>query len=117
MANSPCIASQRGERHGLCDARRNGVFDSAASGVGPRVAAAACAGAVWMAIAAPDANADSGSYQPALDQLLDAMQQAVAYDAGLRFATADSNAMLLTACKTPTTTAFRRSVRRLRVWP
>jgi hypothetical protein len=60
------------------------------------VAAAACAGAVSMAIAAPHAKADSGSYQPALDQLLGAMQQAVAYDSGLPFATADSDAMLLT---------------------
>jgi hypothetical protein len=60
------------------------------------LAAAAVAGAVTMAIAAPHANADSGSYQPALDQLLDAMQQAVAYDSGLPFATADSDAMLLT---------------------
>src|SRR5947209_11816788 len=60
------------------------------------IAAAACAGAVVMATAAPNATADAASYQPALDQLLDAMQQAVAYDAGLPFATADSDAMLLT---------------------
>jgi hypothetical protein len=62
----------------------------------PVIAAAACAGAVVMAAAAPHATADSASYQPALDQLLDAMQQAVAYDSGLPFATADSDTMLLT---------------------
>jgi hypothetical protein len=60
------------------------------------IAAAACAGAVVMATAAPHAKADAGSYQPALDHLLDAMQQAVAYDSGLPFATADSDTMLLT---------------------
>jgi hypothetical protein len=36
------------------------------------------------------------SFQPALDQLLNAMQQAVAYDSSLPFATPDSDAMLLT---------------------
>ena len=56
----------------------------------------AAAAAVSMTIAAPQASADSGSYQPALDQLLAAMQQAVAYDSGLPFATADSDTMLLT---------------------
>ena len=49
-----------------------------------------------MAITAPHTKADPGSYQPALDQLLEAMQQAVAYDAALPFATADSDTMLLT---------------------
>jgi hypothetical protein len=48
-----------------------------------------------MMISAPQATADS-SYQPALEQLLDAMQQAVAYDESLPFATSDSDAMLLT---------------------
>jgi hypothetical protein len=48
-----------------------------------------------MMISAPQATADS-SYQPALDQLLDAMQQAAAYDESLPFATSDSDAMLLT---------------------
>src|SRR5437879_1992010 len=52
--------------------------------------------ALAIATVVPHAQADAGSYQPVLDQLLDAMQQAVAYDAGLPFATADSDAMLLT---------------------
>ena len=56
---------------------------------------AATAGAVAMAIAAPHAKADP-AYQPALDQLLEAMQQAAAYDASLPFATADSDTMLMT---------------------
>ncbi len=38
----------------------------------------------------------SSSFQPALDQLLDAMQQAVAYDSALLFATPDGDATLLT---------------------
>ncbi|HME74845.1 MAG TPA: hypothetical protein VKI00_04090 [Mycobacterium sp.] len=58
-------------------------------------ATTALAGALSMMITAPQATADS-SYQPALDQLLDAMQQAVAYDSALPFATPDSDAMLLT---------------------
>ncbi|MGH3968363.1 MAG: hypothetical protein ACRDTV_09695, partial [Mycobacterium sp.] len=41
-------------------------------------------------------TAGDDSFQPALDQLLDAMQQAVAYDSALTFATPDSDAMLLT---------------------
>ena len=41
-------------------------------------------------------TAGDDSFQPALDQLLDAMQQAVAYDSSLPFATPDSDAMLLT---------------------
>ena len=41
-------------------------------------------------------TAGGDSFQPALDQLLDAMQQAVAYDSSLPFATPDSDAMLLT---------------------
>src|SRR6185312_2388233 len=56
---------------------------------------AATAGAVAMAITAPHAKADP-AYQPALDQLLAAMQQAAAYDASLPFATADSDTMLMT---------------------
>jgi hypothetical protein len=48
-----------------------------------------------VALTVPHASADS-SYQPALDQLLDAMQQAANYDAALPFATPDSDAMLLT---------------------
>lgn len=48
-----------------------------------------------MAITAPAADADP-AYQPALDQLLDAMQQAAAYDAALPFATADADVMLMT---------------------
>jgi hypothetical protein len=59
------------------------------------LAATALAGALAMAITAPHARADP-AYQPALDQLLEAMQQAVAYDAALPFATADSDTMLMT---------------------
>ena len=70
------------------------------------MAATSLPGAVLMMIGAPHAAADtsatdlvsssSSSYQPALDQLLDAMQQAVAYDSALPFATPDSDASLLT---------------------
>jgi hypothetical protein len=60
------------------------------------MAATGLAGAVLMMATAPQATADTSSYQPALDQLLDAMQQAVAYDSSLPFATPDSDAMLLT---------------------
>ena len=67
----------------------------------------ALAGALSVLITAPHAAADtsdaadlltspSGSFQPALDQLLGAMQQAVVYDSSLPFATPDSDAMLLT---------------------
>ena len=56
----------------------------------------ALAGALSVVMAAPHAAADSSSYQPALDQLLDAMQQAANYDAALPFATPDSDAMLMT---------------------
>ncbi len=50
-----------------------------------------------MMMTAPHATADSTSaYQPALDNLLEAMQQAVAYDSALPFATPDSDAMLMT---------------------
>jgi hypothetical protein len=60
------------------------------------MAATALAGALSMMITAPQATADTSSYQPALDQLLDAMQQAMAYDSALPFATPDSDAMLMT---------------------
>ena len=56
----------------------------------------ALAGALSVVMAAPHAAADPSSYQPALDQLLDAMQQAANYDAALPFATPDSDAMLMT---------------------
>jgi len=56
---------------------------------------AAIAGAIAITLTAPHALADP-AYQPALDQLLDAMQQAAAYDAALPFATADSDVMLMT---------------------
>ena len=59
------------------------------------MATTALAGALLMMTTAPHATADP-SYQPALDNLLDAMQQAVAYDEALPFATPDSDAMLLT---------------------
>jgi hypothetical protein len=65
------------------------------------MAATSLPGAVLMMIGAPHAAADtsatdlvsssSSSYQPALDQLLDAMQQAVAYDSALPFATPDGD--------------------------
>ncbi|PQM49137.1 hypothetical protein C1Y40_00635 [Mycobacterium talmoniae] len=42
-------------------------------------------------------TADDASWQPALDQLLDAMQQAVAQDSALPFATPDSAATLMTS--------------------
>jgi hypothetical protein len=60
------------------------------------IAATGLAGALLMMITAPQATADTPSYQPALDQLLDAMQQAVANDSALPFATPDSDAMLMT---------------------
>jgi hypothetical protein len=67
------------------------------------VATTALAGALLMVIIAPQATADtsaadssSSSFQPALDNLLDTMQQAVADDSALPFATPDSDAMLLT---------------------
>ena len=46
------------------------------------VATTALAGALSVAMTVPHASADS-AYQPALDQLLDAMQQAANYDAAL----------------------------------
>jgi hypothetical protein len=58
-------------------------------------ATTALAGALLMMFTAPQATADN-SFQPALDNLLDAMQQAVTYDSSLPFATPDSDAMLLT---------------------
>ncbi|MGB8790548.1 MAG: hypothetical protein WCD33_03280 [Mycobacterium sp.] len=60
------------------------------------MAATGLAGALLMMIPAPQATADTPSYQPALDQLLDAMQQAVVNDSALPFATPDSDAMLMT---------------------
>jgi hypothetical protein len=60
------------------------------------MAATGLAGALSMMITAPHASADTSSYQPALDQLLDAMQQAEAYDSALPFATPDSDATLMT---------------------
>ena len=60
------------------------------------LAATGLAGALLTTITAPQATADTPSYQPALDQLLDAMQTAVAYDSSLPFATPDSDAMLVT---------------------
>src|ERR1700722_17160366 len=59
------------------------------------VATTALAGALLIAMTVPHASADS-SYQPALDQLLDVMQQAANYDAALPVATPDRDAMLLT---------------------
>jgi hypothetical protein len=62
------------------------------------LATIAFTGALSMLVTAPRATADTSdaSFQPALDQLLHAMQQAVAYDSSLPFATPDSDAMLLT---------------------
>ena len=59
------------------------------------LAATSLASALLMTIISPQAAADP-SYQPALDNLLDAMQQAVTYDESLPFATSDSDATLLT---------------------
>ncbi|BBX48747.1 hypothetical protein GCM10009641_02070 [Mycobacterium cookii] len=56
----------------------------------------ALVGALSVLITAPRAAADTSSFQPALDQLLNAMQQAVSYDESLPFATSESDAMLLT---------------------
>jgi hypothetical protein len=60
------------------------------------MAATGLAGGLLMTMTAPQATADTPAYQPALDQLLDAMQQAVTYDSALPFATPDSDAMLMT---------------------
>jgi hypothetical protein len=61
------------------------------------VAAAGLAGAGLTMLTAAHAGADTTpTYQPALDNLLAVMQQAVAYDSALPFATPDSDAMLLT---------------------
>jgi hypothetical protein len=62
------------------------------------LAIAALAGSLSLLAIAPQATADTSdtSFQPALDQLLEAMQQAVASDSSLPFATPDSDAMLLT---------------------
>jgi len=59
------------------------------------MAATGLAGAL-LTMTAPHATADTPAYQPALDQLLDAMQQAVTSDSSLPFATPDSDAMLMT---------------------
>lgn len=63
------------------------------------IATTALAGALAMTVAAAPATADDGSssYQPALDHLLSVMDQAVAYDSALPFATPESNATLLTS--------------------
>jgi hypothetical protein len=69
-----------------------------------RIATTALAGALVVAITAPRAAADesaaltssSDSFQPALDRLLEAMQQAVAYDSALPFATPAGDATLMT---------------------
>jgi len=60
------------------------------------MAATGLAGALLMTMTAPHATADTPAYQPALDQLLAAMQQAATYDSSLPFATPDSDAMLMT---------------------
>lgn len=56
----------------------------------------ALAGALLMAITASPATADTSALQPAIDNLLEAMQQAVVLDPALPFATPDSDATLLT---------------------
>jgi hypothetical protein len=90
------------------DGRRDGTFIAAAlempsrASKKPRVAQAAgmamtaLASALMMAITAPQATADTSDLQPAIDNLLDAMHQAVALDSALPFATPDSDATLLT---------------------
>jgi hypothetical protein len=67
------------------------------------MATTALASALLMGITAPQATADvsaadssTSPLQPAIDNLLDAMQQAVAQDSTLPFATPDSDATLLT---------------------
>jgi hypothetical protein len=61
------------------------------------MAATGLAGSVLMMLTAPHAIADTtAAYQPALDNLLEVMQQAVADDSALPFAAPDSDAMLLT---------------------
>src|ERR1700753_2882210 len=63
------------------------------------IATTALAGALSMMITAPQAAADTSaadaSLQPAINNLLDAMQLAVTQDEALPFATPDSDAMLL----------------------
>jgi hypothetical protein len=76
---------------------------SAAQAAG--IATTALASALLMVITAPQATADtsaadlvsasSSSLQPAIDNLLNAMQQAVTQDSALPFATPGSDAMLL----------------------
>jgi hypothetical protein len=77
------------------------------AGRAARIATTALAGALAMVITASRATADesaavtspsgsSESFQPALDHLLQAMQQAVAYDSALPFATPASDATLMT---------------------
>ncbi|HEU4361537.1 MAG TPA: hypothetical protein VFR27_08495 [Mycobacterium sp.] len=69
------------------------------------MAMATLVGALTLVSTAPQAAiatspavalATSSSFQPALDSLLDAMRQAVAYDSALPFATPDGVAMLMT---------------------
>lgn len=61
------------------------------------MATTATAGALMMIITAPQAAADtSNPLQPTIDQILAQMQQAVASDSALPFATPDSNAQLPT---------------------
>jgi len=79
----------------MASAMRNVTTSSALPHWIRSIGLAATAGAVAMSITAPHAEADA-AYQPALDQLLAAMQQAAAYDASLPFATADSDTMLMT---------------------
>ena len=95
MANNSCIAPNEGSgmASAMCDVTPTSARPHWMRSIG--IAATALAGALAMAITAPHAKADP-AYQPALDQLLEAMQQAAAYDAALPFATADSDTMLLT---------------------
>jgi hypothetical protein len=60
------------------------------------IATAATAGVLALVLAAPRAAADgAGGWQPAFDELLDEMHQAVARDAALPYAPPDSEAELL----------------------
>lgn len=69
---------------------------TAAAVVGAGVIAAAPLASPVLHVSDVRLTAGDDSFQPALDQLLNVMQQAVAYDSSLPFATPESNAMLLT---------------------
>ena len=79
----------------MASATRDAAASPTAKHLPRQLGLAAIAGATALTLTAPHAIADP-AYQPSLDQLLDAMHQAAAYDAALPFATADSDATLMT---------------------